>query len=160
MSRIAFSRRFPQVATSSVSTNQKTIVMVDDEKAYADFLAAMLTDMFACPVRTFTNPTDALAELPTLNAGVIITDYYMPQMTGFDFIERASHVAPGVPFILVTGNSLHCDDHEIGPDLPLRAILSKPFSWRKLAEEIVLHAPGFTAKPAKPVVEEGPNVPP
>jgi two-component system, probable response regulator PhcQ len=150
--------QFTQRPASSVNNQPKTIVMVDDEKAYADFLETMLTETFGCPVRKFTRPTDALAQLATINAGIIITDYYMPQMTGFDFIQRASRVAPGVPFILVTGNSIHCEDHDVGPDLPLRAILAKPFSWRKLADEIVRHAPEFARKPSKPAVETDPNV--
>jgi len=142
-----------------VSTNQKTIVIVDDEKAYADFLTAMLTETFGCPVRTFHRATDALAELAGVNAGIVITDYHMPQMTGLVFIQRASKIAPGVPFVLVTGNSFHCDDHAVGPDLPLRAILTKPFSWRKLADEILRHAPDLALKPGRAVGMASPDTP-
>lgn len=123
--------------------------MVDDEKAYAEFLATMLVENFGCEVRNFSRPEEALAALPGLNPGIIITDYYMPQMTGFDFITRASRIVPGVPFILVTGNALECEEHEVGPHVPLRAILSKPFSWKKLAEEVLLHAPELAPKTAR-----------
>lgn len=123
--------------------------MVDDEKAYAEFLATMLVENFGCDVQNFARPEEALAALPRLNPGIIITDYYMPQMTGFDFIHQAARLVPGVPFILVTGNALDCEEHDVGPHLPLRAILSKPFSWKKLADEILRHAPELAPKIAR-----------
>jgi two-component SAPR family response regulator len=131
-----------------VNNASKTIVMVDDETAYAEFLATMLTESLGCAVKTYARPEQALAELGELNPAIIITDYYMPQMTGFDFISQAARVAPGVPFILITGNALDCEDHEVGPNLPLRAILAKPFSWKKLADEILANVPEFAPKPA------------
>lgn len=123
--------------------------MVDDETAYAELLATMLTESLGCDVKTFARPEPALAALSELNPAIIITDYYMPEMTGFDFISLASRITPGVPFILITGNALDCEDHEVGPTLPLRAILAKPFSWKKLADEIVANVPELAPKPAQ-----------
>lgn len=125
--------------------------MIDDEKSYVDLLAAMLTENLGCPVFTFIRPREAIAALPNLNAGVVVTDYHMPQMNGFDVVRQASPLVPGVPFILITGHSLHLVDHELPVGSPLRAILPKPFGWRRLAEEIALHAPEFAAFLPKPV---------
>jgi hypothetical protein len=71
----------------------------------------------------------------------------MPQFSGFEFIRRASEMLPGVPFILMTGNAQRYEDDELMSNSPLRAILPKPFGWKKLADEIILHAPEFGVRP-------------
>lgn len=121
--------------------------MVDDEKSYVDLLGNLLTENLGCPVFCFTRPREALAALPTINVGLVITDYHMPQLNGFDFIRQAAPLLPGIPFILITGHSLQLLNHEIPSAAPLRAILPKPFSWRRLAEEITRHAPELLAAP-------------
>lgn len=132
-----------------MTSSRKAIVIVDDEKAYIDIMATMLTEQLGCPVVTFTRPLDALAALPGIDVGVVVTDCNMPQFSGFEFIRRASALLPGVPFILMTGNAQHYNDDELMSDSPLRAILPKPFGWKKLADEIVLHAPEFAIRLAK-----------
>lgn len=127
---------------------RKAIVLVDDEKSYVDLLANMLTENLGCPVFAFTRPLDALAAISGIDIGVVVTDYHMPQMDGFEFIRAAALQLPGVPFILITGHS-HLIDLTIKPGDPLRAILPKPFGWRKLADEIAQHAPEFAIDTVK-----------
>jgi len=138
-----------------VTSPRKAIVIVDDEKAYIDIMATMLTEQLGCPVVTFTRPLDALAALPTLSVGIVVTDCNMPQFSGYEFIRRASALLPGVPFILMTGN-VQNPDEDLTTNSPLRSILPKPFGWKKLADEIVLHAPEFgirlSSTPAGPEV--------
>jgi CheY-like chemotaxis protein len=136
-------------AFQPVTPSPKAVVIVDDEKAYIDIMATMLTEQLGCPVVTFTRPLDALAALPTLNIGVVVTDCNMPQFSGFEFIRRASPLLPGVPFILMTGNAQHFQEDELTSNSPLRAILPKPFGWKKLADAIVLHAPEFAIRATK-----------
>ena len=93
--------------SSSVTSSRKAIVIVDDEKAYVDIMATLLTDQLDCPVVTFTRPLEALAALPNLNVGVIVTDCKMPQFNGLEFIRRAPVLLPGIPFILMTGTAQH-----------------------------------------------------
>ena len=112
-------------------------------------MATLLTEQLGCSVVTFTRPLDALAEIPKLNVGIVVTDCNMPQFSGFEFIRRASSMLPGVPFILMTGNAQPLDNDELMSDSPLRSILPKPFGWRKLADEILLHAPEFAVRTAK-----------
>lgn len=154
-SRVAFTHRaFQRRASrsSSVKSPRKAIVIVDDEKSYVDLLSNMLTEHLGCPVFTFTRPRDALIALPGLEVGVVVTDYHMPQLNGFEFIREASTLLPGVPFILITGHS-HLIDHTIVPNTPLRSILAKPFRWRTLADEIAVHAPEFAPPPAQAEVD-------
>jgi DNA-binding NtrC family response regulator len=112
---------------------------LDDEKSYVDLLAQLLTEHLNCPVATFTRPNAALAALPQLDEGLVVTDYYMPQLNGVEFILRARQIWPMVPFIIITGHGVHFapDDYAHVPEL--RTVLHKPFKWRVLAEEIVRH---------------------
>ncbi|MEO6005415.1 MAG: response regulator [Opitutus sp.] len=132
-----------------MTSSRKAIVIVDDEKAYIDIMATLLTEQLGCTVVTFTRPLDALAAIPTLDVGIVVTDCNMPQFSGFEFIRRASSMLPGVPFILMTGNAQSLDNDELMSDSPLRSILPKPFGWRKLADEILLHAPEFAVRTGK-----------
>jgi CheY-like chemotaxis protein len=144
-SRVAYCHgsSFVQPANfQTVTSPRKAIVIVDDEKAYIDIMATMLTEQFGCPVITFTRPLDALAALPNLSVGIIVTDCNMPQFSGYEFIRRASALLPGVPFILMTGN-FQDGEEELTSNSPLRSILPKPFGWKKLADEIISHAPEF-----------------
>lgn len=124
---------------------RKAIVIVDDEKSYVDLLSQMLTDNLGCTVVTFTRPLDALAALPRLDVGIVVTDYYMPQMNGFEFIREASCQLPGVPFVLISGHTLEVAASLPDTGGPLRAILAKPFGWRRLADEIARLAPEVSA---------------
>ncbi|MSU70460.1 MAG: response regulator [Opitutaceae bacterium] len=127
------------------SSAGKAIVLVDDEKSYLDLLSQLLADHVANPVFTFTRPLAALEALPQLDVGMIVTDYYMPQLTGLEFIVRAKEMKPRVPFLIITGHGVHlsADDFVHLPEL--KGVLHKPFSWHTLATEIVRHWSGTGA---------------
>lgn len=117
--------------------------MVDDEKTYVEFLAEMLASHLGWKVVTFGSAEAALDALPQLDAGVIVTDYNMPGIDGFEFIRRATPQLPGVPFIMISGHTLEFPAVEPSRFEALRTILPKPFSWRKLADEILQHSPAL-----------------
>ena len=110
---------------------------MDDETSYTELLTEMLTEHFDCPVHAFVRPLDALRELLRLNPGVIVTDYYMPQLNGLDFIREATPLVPDAAFVMITGHNLSLHQDEMARLLSLKGFLPKPFGWRKLADEIV-----------------------
>ena len=122
---------------------QKSVVLVDDEKAYVDVLANLMSEHLGWDVVTFTKPLEALATLPSLNVGIVVTDYYMPKLDGFEFIRQAARLVPEVPFILISGHTIHLPEGNLGGVKALRSILPKPFGWKRLADEIIRQAPGF-----------------
>ncbi len=115
----------------------KSIVLVDDEKSYTDLLTQMLADNLDCPVHAFTRPLDALHALPSIDPAVIVTDFHMPQLSGFEFIRRANKVVPQAHFVLITGHNLSESEEEMARLSGLKGFLRKPFGWRKLADEII-----------------------
>lgn len=115
----------------------KSVVLVDDEKTYTNLLTQLLSDHFDCPIISFARPLEALAALPTLNPGVIVTDFRMPQLNGLEFITRAVPLVPGIPFVLITGHTTEMLDHDEIAKIPaLKSVLWKPFGWHQLSNEI------------------------
>lgn len=124
---------------------RKALVLVDDEKAYIDILAQLLTEHLGCPVLVFYRPSEALAALANLDVGCVVTDFHMPEMNGYDLIAKASAQLPGVPFLMISGHAVHLRDDETLWPAAMRSLLAKPFGWRALAGEIAKHAPDFAA---------------
>lgn len=120
----------------------RAVVIVDDEKSYVELMAGMISDNLECPVYPFTRPLEALGGLATIPAGVVVTDYSMPEMDGIEFIRRASRVAPQAAFIMISGHNLEPLNHELVRLRRLKLRLQKPFGWRPLAEAVLQVWPG------------------
>jgi DNA-binding NtrC family response regulator len=129
-------------ARKKTAAPRRSVVIVDDQKPFVDLMAKMIGDNLDCPVHPFTRPTDALRTLPEISAGVIVTDYYMPQMNGIEFIREASSLAPEAVFIIVSGHDLDMFDDELSRLKRLKMRIQKPFGWRPLADAVIQVWPG------------------
>ena len=114
----------------------KSLVIVDDDVAYTGLLTQLLEEHLGCRVYSFSRPREALAALPKLDAGVIVTDYEMPGLNGFEFMAQAAGLAPEVPFILITGHPINDVMKRMIGSSPVKAVVPKPFSWQQLTDEI------------------------
>jgi DNA-binding NtrC family response regulator len=121
---------------------RRSVVIVDDEVSYVELMAQMIADNLDCEVHHFTRPLDALASLPRISAGVIVTDYFMPQMDGVEFIKQASKIAPQAAFIMISGHNLEPIEHELLRLKKLKMRLQKPFGWRPLTAAVLKVWPG------------------
>jgi two-component system chemotaxis response regulator CheY len=126
----------------------KSIVLVDDEKSYNDLIKQMLAENLDCPVHGFTRPLEALDALPALDPGVVVTDYFMPEMNGIEFIQRAAPLVPDATFVMISGNNLSSEQQRMEKLAALKAFLAKPFGWRKLADAIIRVWPPGTPAPS------------
>ena len=120
-----------------ISPSPKSIVLVDDERSYTELMTQLLADNLDCPVHGFTRPADALREIPRLDPAVIVTDYFMPQIDGLQFIRQASVLVPAARFVLITGHNLSAEQDTMSRLTALKGFLAKPFGWRKLADEVI-----------------------
>ena len=147
-----FAGDFPSLrARSSSHVNPaptKTIVLVDDERSYNDLIRQMLMENLDRPVHGFTRPLEALDSLAALDPGVIVTDYFMPEMNGIEFIQRAAPLVPNAVFVMISGNNLTAEKERMDQLGSLKAFLAKPFGWRKLADEIVRVWPADSPAPS------------
>lgn len=122
-------------------TDDKIVVLVDDEFTYLDLLQQLLSEHLACPVRGFTKPADALRALPDLNVGLIITDYQMPGMNGLEFICEVQKKNPAIPVIMITGYLLKFTQRELAKVPSLKTVIRKPFKWKMLVGQVVKYWP-------------------
>lgn len=132
-------------------TIPRPVLFLDDEKSYVGLMTELLSDNLNCAILPFNRPDDALAALPRADAGMIVTDYYMPLMNGIEFLYRARAVCPAVVAIMITGHQIELGGQDLSHVPGLRTILFKPVRWRLLAEAIIQHWPD--ANP--PVLKEG-----
>jgi two-component system, NtrC family, C4-dicarboxylate transport response regulator DctD len=147
---LRFAPLTPTLAVKSVreknpSVPIPSVVIVDDEKSYVELMAQMLLDNLNCTVHPFTRPEAALAALPRIGAGVVVSDYFMPEMDGVEFIRQASKIVPQTAFIIISGHDLDSVSHELVRLKRLKMRLQKPFGWQPLAEAVIEVWPGAGA---------------
>ena len=129
-------------ARKKTAAQGRSVVIVDDQKPYVQLMANLIQDNLDCEVHPFTRPKDALRGLAKISAGVIVTDYSMPQMNGVEFIRKASKIAPEAAFIMISGHDLEMMDHELSRLKKLKMRLQKPFGWRPLTAAVLKVWPG------------------
>lgn len=123
-------------------------MLIDDERSYAELMHQLLSDHFDCPVYSFSRPLDALEKLAELDPGVVVTDYFMPQINGVELIRRASPLVPQATFIMISGNNIADFADEL-PRLPtLKSFIAKPVGCLRLAGEIERVWPAEAPAPA------------
>ncbi len=128
-------------------TPRKVIVLVDDEKSYTELIAELLLENLDCQVLAFTSAIDALAKIPEIDVGVVVTDYSMPKLNGLEFVKQARLLLPLTPFIVITGHTVGLPEEEFAQISAVKTILYKPLRWRHLAEEILRVWPDATDIP-------------
>jgi two-component system C4-dicarboxylate transport response regulator DctD len=131
-----------------VNQPKKSVVLVDDDKVYADLMIEMIEMSLDCKVHAFTRPLEALKAIQNVDPGVVVTDYNMPQLNGLEFIRKASPLIPRANFVLITGHDLSAYKDEMDRLGALKGFLAKPFGSRKLADEIRRVWPNNGASPA------------
>ncbi len=85
-------------------TDQRTILLADDDVALLEVLQEFLQlqDFKVVPC---VNGREALTRLKQEPVDLVLTDMYMPELTGIELIERVRRYDHKVPIILLTGYS-------------------------------------------------------
>jgi two-component system response regulator FixJ len=107
--------------------------IVDDDEAVRQSLAFLLSTA-GIPVRVYESATSFLAALASLQAGCLITDVRMPDMTGIELLQRLGAKQIMLPVIIITGHG----------DIPLAVEAMKSgaidFIEKPFAEETIIRA--------------------
>jgi two-component system response regulator FixJ len=108
--------------------------VIDDDEAARDSLAFLLSAS-SFSVRSYASAIEFLNDLPSANAGCVITDLRMPDIDGLELLRRLAGLPMTMPVIVVTGHG----------DVPLalealRAgavdFIEKPFDDETLLESV------------------------
>jgi two-component system cell cycle sensor histidine kinase/response regulator CckA len=87
------------------STSNKIIFVVDDDELSLICRKALLETFFECNVLAFSKGADALEYMDDVRCDLLITDYRMPEMRGDEVVKRAHSKQPGLPIIMISGDS-------------------------------------------------------
>src|SRR5205085_2559453 len=91
-----------------------TILVVDDQSDTTESVRTLL-EHEGHRVLTASSAPEALEMLTSADLHLIIVDYFMPRMTGAEFVQRVRMVDPYVQIVLQTGYA---------GDQPPRALLA------------------------------------
>jgi signal transduction histidine kinase/ActR/RegA family two-component response regulator len=129
--------------TSSVVTSgavelevfaQKSVLVVDDSEDTIGMLTEVLR-VAGANVTTATNGADALRLAEESEFDVILSDISMPEMDGFEFLQRLRKIdgRQQVPVVAITGFG-RSDDIARASDAGFYSHLTKPLNLKALAE--------------------------
>lgn len=108
----------PAATPAQVSPQAQTLLLVDDDPFMLEVLADMVEDQ-GWRVRTASSGAQALAMLRHEPVAVIVSDHFMPGMSGAELLAEAQRLYPPTVRILLSGQSE--DDGEIAGALASRA---------------------------------------
>lgn len=114
-----------------MSLNNKKIFIVDDDESVCRSLAVLLST-YGFPVDKFTSGEDFFTAVPDSAPGCLILDIHMPEMDGWEVLNRIIKSGSRRPVILISA-----DKHAASQERALKegavGFLQKPFE----AEELV-----------------------
>jgi DNA-binding response OmpR family regulator/predicted regulator of Ras-like GTPase activity (Roadblock/LC7/MglB family) len=114
----------------------KNILIVDDEKSFADSLAEGLTAYDKdLQVITAENGKVAVQSLETTKIDVVLTDLKMPEMDGFGLLAYLNRNHRDVPVIIMTAFSTPEIEKSLN-GLGIHQYLEKPLEFNTLVEKI------------------------
>ena len=120
-----------------MSNHDGVILVVDDELDVLDTVRMSLTE-WGYHTDTFSDPRtglDAFRESPA-RYSLILTDFRMPEMTGFELAKQAQKIKGDVRVLIMTAFEM---DNEILGELPTiskNEILRKPIRLEQLCKAV------------------------
>jgi len=79
------------------------VILVDNDTELLTACSQTL-ELANCTVQTFTSAKDALKEITSDFAGIVISDIRMPEIDGLEFFQRIQQIDVDIPVILITGH--------------------------------------------------------
>ena len=117
----------PTVSAAAAPKTTKPLIMaMDDDAGIIEVLEILLSDDFT--LRTFTDPTKAIAHLLKEDFKAILTDLNMPEMSGKDAIIQIRKQNPTIPILVMTGHGQSEPEALAALAAGGTVILEKPFS--------------------------------
>ncbi len=77
------------------------ILIVDDDRMILDFTAEILQKVGSTPIVT-SSPLEALEIVARQPVAVVVSDHYMPEMTGMELLTRVKELSPNTVRIMMT----------------------------------------------------------
>jgi len=121
-----------------MSEDNLRFLVVDDEKSMRSLLEVMLSSRFPkAVIDTYADPVEALEQIKNTKYTVVLSDFNMPVMTGFELGQQAKIIQPDVNFVLMSGNSYNNEKaYQLGVNF-----IKKPFRISELVSILQEYIP-------------------
>lgn len=107
---------------------------MDDEPDILDFLERALRHTY--DVTRYTDPVAALAELRASAFDVVITDQWMPVLSGLELLAEAASLHPNIVRVLISGFADAPQLSQAIAQCQIHNFVLKPVTSRQLLEAI------------------------
>jgi two-component system, cell cycle sensor histidine kinase and response regulator CckA len=127
----------PVIESSGQRAGSCRLLIVDDDIHMRTVVSAMTVHL-GYSTRIAANGEEALQLLQNCEVDLVVTDYQMPLMNGYELASEIRRQYPDMPVILMTGyTNVDLIDPPQGQKL-FAGLLNKPFNLQELGEKIGL----------------------
>lgn len=119
-----------------MNTNDKIVLIVEKDTGIANMIRAIL-GIVNVPVIHAQQGSDALDAIQKNNAGLIISEKELPDMTGYELLSyaRKNPATSQVPFIMLI-NEPDKSHEKLDANLQADRYITKPFTARKVLDVV------------------------
>jgi two-component system chemotaxis response regulator CheY len=112
-------------------------LIIDDSITMRRIIANILGRLGYPEVVHASNGREALDKLATEAIDIVVTDWYMPEMNGLDFVRalRTTPATSHIPIVIVTANAAS-DDIQQALELGVNSYILKPFTVETMRDKI------------------------
>ena len=89
------------------AVSEKRILVVDDEEPVRATIKSLLEDAGLYSVQTAQDGEVAINLLKQQTFDLLITDYNMPKMNGYELFKRCRVISSKLPVLFITGNNFN-----------------------------------------------------
>lgn len=114
-----------------------SVLVVDDYKTMIRIIKNLLKQIGFSDVDDASDGTEALAKLKEKNYGLVISDWNMEPMTGYELLQkvRADEALKDIPFIMVTAEA-KSENVVAAKEAGVNNYIVKPFNAQTLKGKI------------------------
>ncbi len=120
-----------------VRMSTKTILVIDDELSVSELVKFCLSDLGGWDVSVVNCPLEGLHRAASDTPDAIVLDISMPEMDGFEFLERLRNnpETQTMPVVLLSANARWLDP-QLLRKYAVAGAISKPFDPTKLSIQV------------------------
>ena len=139
--RIERIEKTPTAVTSQPkkSADSRRILLVDDEPELVELMKEELEGAKHL-VEVAYGPKEAVEKVKKTSFGLIVSDYTMPGMNGFDFSRQARALGHQGAFVVLTGHA-QSEMTKTGLQAGVNEVIAKPISKRELLKLADIYLP-------------------
>ena len=122
-----------------MSTGKKTVLVVEDKASLTQMLQFLFLSK-GLNVQIAFNGKEALEKLGSISPDLILLDIMMPQMDGFEVLERlkGNPDTAGIPVIMLTARKSR-EDMDKARNLGAVEYITKPFKAVEVVDKVLRH---------------------